>query len=161
MDISKVGAQSGQQVYWSLIRALKSFPYNKQVQVLKAAYPDITQSEIEYYIGPEPKPTRQVLPDGYVVVAIEGTFSWEDALAAGIFTHADDKSAYLQGVNFLEAGDQCNISKLNENATPEKVQELQEYALQTGRAVMMPIDKVPAEMFESEEVYQLVISGSV
>lgn len=158
MDIRTVGAQTGQQVYWSLIRALRGLPYKNQVAALKGAYPDIRQSEIEYYLGTEPKPARQYLPEGYVVVDIDEDFSWEDAIAAGIFTKADGATAYDDGVNFQEPGRQCNLKHLNENADPAVVKEIQNYALAVGKAVIMPKAEVDAKYYEAREVYNIVTS---
>lgn len=157
MDISKVGAQTGQQVYWSLIRALKNFPYARQVAALKAVYPDITQSEIEHYIGVEPKPARQYLPEGYVVVDIDEDFSWEKAIAAGILTKADSKRAYGMGVNFEAVGRQCNLEHLNEDADPALVRAIQEYALATGKAKIAARDEVSDEYYDAKGVYNIVM----
>lgn len=162
MDYSKVGAQSGNTVYWSLIRALKHLPYVNQLAALKGAYPDITQAEIEYYIGAEPKPARQYLPEGYVVVDVDENFSWEEAIAAGIFTKGDGSDAYDAGVNFdyNDDGSQCNLRHLNGNASPELIKEIQEYALANGKAIIMPADEVDKESFQAVEVYNFVTSGS-
>lgn len=160
MDIRTVGAQTGQQVYWSLIRALKGLPYKNQVAALKGAYPDIKQNELEYYLGTEPKPARQYLPEGYVVVDIDEDFSWEDAIAAGIFTKADGSTAYDDGVNFQEPGRQCNLKNLTEYADPTVVEQIQKYALATGKAIIMPREEVDAKYYDAREVYNIVTSES-